>query len=186
MERITRTLTTSDGWCPWPALRARQGESQRDVLQITSSRASKGILNRGSSLGEGGETRDENGDERPGVPEAEREVDEHRVPEILSLVVARERVIGSGDDGSDKDREDEGDYEMAAPPDVQEDGVEDGEEAKPPAHSVDGVVARINELIKYVAKQEEVDDSPACQRKLGQLDRPSPFLHSAHSGAALL
>lgn len=128
-----------------------------------------------NSLGEGSESRDEHGHDRPGVPEAEWEVYKERIVHVLSREMCRETVITSADDGCDQEGEDEGDQVMLGDPDVEEDRVEDTETCERPADSVDGVVARIHELEKDESQEQNVDNGPVINSCVSFLPISSPI-----------
>jgi hypothetical protein len=71
-----------------------------------------------TAVGEEGEARDEDGHDRPRVPQAEGEVDEERVSKTLGLVVSAEGVVDCRDGRCEEEGEDEGNDEVAGDEDV--------------------------------------------------------------------
>lgn len=100
-----------------------------------------------SSVGEGGETGDEDGNEGPGVPEGEGEVDKEGVQSSLGGVVSRERVVDGRHGREDKEGEDEGDDVVSGDPDVYEDGVQNRDEGESPPDTVNSIVRGVDELV---------------------------------------
>ena len=97
--------------------------------------------------------------------EREGEVDEELVGNATRLVILLHDVVDVGDDGADEERENECNDVVAARPDVDVDGVEDGEEGETPADAVDDDVLAVGrELVDDGAKEQEVNEGPDAER----------------------
>jgi len=101
---------------------------------------------------EGGE---ENEDGCPAVVQGEGKVDPQFVVQVLTSVVLLDNVINVGDRGTNQERKNKGDNVVFVAPDVNVDSVENGQERKAPADTVnDDTLASREELVDDETKEE--------------------------------
>jgi len=139
-------------------LEEQQGEEDEDL-------GSDGgvVLKRVGAEGfEGGEDDEDGG---PAVVQAEGEVDEQLVGDVDGCVMLLHDIINVRHGGGDEQGEDEGDDVMVVRPDVDVDGVEDGQQGEPPGDAVDDdALAGGEELVDDISEEKDVDDGPNVER----------------------
>lgn len=119
----------------------------------------------------------EDEDGSPPMPQRKGEMDEQLVCDGLGGVMFFDNVVDVCDGRADEEREDKGDDVVVGCPQVDVDGVEDGEEGKAPGDAVDdyGLGVCGGELVDDGGEEEEMDDGPdgkgpAGRGEVGLLD----------------
>lgn len=116
----------------------------------------------------GFESGEEDEDGRPSVPEREGEVDKDLVTEVPSVMVLLDNVVNVRNGRAHEESKDERDDIVSAAPDIDVNGVENGEERETPADAVnDDFFARVGELVKEGAEEEKMDERPDAKGPMG-------------------
>jgi len=104
---------------------------------------------------------DEDEDGGPAMVETEWDVDPEFVIDALTAIVLLDDVINVGHSGRNKKSKDEGDDEVLAAPNIDVNGIQDGQKRESPADAInDDSLSFVKELEDYVTEQEEVNEGP--------------------------